>query len=91
MWLTEHLIFAVMPVPDRDLLAVTVHKSRIVLCTEEVCNTVAMPLLGFCHGNDAMHAAGKTLSGEEAQTVPNVDDGGLRLGLDEMAFFILWR
>ena len=91
MFLTEDFILAVMPVLRRDLLAVTIHISHIILCTKEVCNAVTMLLLGFCRGNDAVHAAVKTLSREEAQTVADIDDGVLRLWLDELPLIGLWR
>lgn len=86
MSLTEDFIFAVMPVSGRDLLAVAIHISDIILRPKEVCNAVTMLLLGFCRGNNAVHAAVETLSREEAQTVPDIDDGVLSLWPDELPF-----
>ena len=91
MFLTKHFIFAIMPLLGGDLVIVTIEINSVILCTKKVGNTVAMLLLSFCCGNDAMHTAVEILSGEEAQTVANIDDGVLRLGLDELPFVIIWR
>lgn len=92
MFLTKHFIFAIVPLLGGDLLAVTIWISGVILRTKEVGNAVAMLLLSFCcGGDDAMHAAVEPFPREEAQTVPDVDDGVLGLGLDELPFVTIWR